>query len=164
MLQLERSIAFLILVLFLIYGHTAWFVMDALLPPILKFNPIWPSSFPKIISVLGVIVALGILLTAKGDVGEENELDITQWRTYDIKPAVLLLVFMALYAVGLRPLGFLVATPLFLFASSLILGEKRYGKLAVISFIAAFIIWNLVDTVLGIYLHPLPLFMMQAGG
>ena len=164
MLHLERSIAFLILVLFLIYGYTAWFVMDALLPPVLKFNPIWPSSFPKIISVLGVVIALGILLTAKGDVSEDNELDIKQWRSYDIKPVLLLLAFMTVYALTLRPLGFLIATPLFLFASSLVLGEKRYLKLAMISFIAAFIIWNLVDTVLGIYLHPLPLFMVPAGG
>ena len=46
----------------LIYGHTAFFGMDDLLPPILKRNPIWPSTFPKILSVVGVIAAITVLL------------------------------------------------------------------------------------------------------
>ena len=164
MLKLERYIALMIMVLFLIYGYTAWFVMDDLLPPILRFNPIWPSSFPKIISVIGVAISLMVIITAKGDKAADAELDINQWRTFNVKGVSLLLGLMVLYAIGLRPLGFLIATPLFLFMASFILGERQYVKMAMVSLIAATAIWSLVDSVLGIYLHPLPLILMNAGG
>ena len=46
-MALDRWIALIIALVFLIYGHTAFFGMDDLLPPILKRNPIWPSTFPE---------------------------------------------------------------------------------------------------------------------
>ena len=36
--------------------------MDGGLPPFMKFNPIWPSTFPKVLAVMGAVVALIILL------------------------------------------------------------------------------------------------------
>ena len=53
-MQLDRWIAFVILCISLIYGYSAFFVMDELLAQFLKRNPIWPSTFPKILSVLAV--------------------------------------------------------------------------------------------------------------
>ena len=61
-MALDRWIALIIALVFLIYGHTAFFGMDDLLPPILKRNPIWPSTFPKILSIVGVLAAITVLL------------------------------------------------------------------------------------------------------
>ena len=47
-MALDRWIALIIGLVFLIYGHTAFFGMDDLLPPILQRNPIWPSTFPTV--------------------------------------------------------------------------------------------------------------------
>ena len=67
-MALDRWIALVIALVFLIYGHTAFFGMDDLLPPILKRNPIWPSTFPKILSIVGVLAAITVLLNFQ----EEN--------------------------------------------------------------------------------------------
>ena len=57
-MALDRWLALFIALIFLIYGYTAFFQMDGLLPPILQRNPVWPSTFPKILSVIGVFGAL----------------------------------------------------------------------------------------------------------
>ena len=66
---------------------------------------------------------------------------------------------MILYALLLRNLGFLLSTFLFLFSGSFILGEKRIIRSLLITLIATFFIWYLVNTVLGIYLSPFPEFI-----
>ena len=84
-MALDRWIALIIALVFLIYGHTAFFGMDDLLPPILKRNPIWPSTFPKILSVVGVlaldpshsVVAAGT--TAGYQVGTFNGMYGVKW-------------------------------------------------------------------------------------
>ena len=52
-MALDRWIALILLGFCFIYGYTAWFTMDVGLAPFMKRNPIWPSTFPKILSVLG---------------------------------------------------------------------------------------------------------------
>ena len=54
-MTLDRWIAFVFLLFCLIYGYTAFFVMDDQLAPFLKNNPVWPSTFPKVLSVGGII-------------------------------------------------------------------------------------------------------------
>ena len=46
-MALDRWLALLIALIFLIYGYTAFFQMDGLLPPILQRNPVWPPHFQK---------------------------------------------------------------------------------------------------------------------
>jgi hypothetical protein len=60
-MALDRWIALILLGLCLAYGYTAWFTMDASLAPFMKRNPIWPSTFPKVLSILGTIACLIIL-------------------------------------------------------------------------------------------------------
>lgn len=156
-MALDRYIALIIAVIFLIYGYTAFFEMDGLLPPILKRNPIWPSTFPKILSVIGVFAALSVVINlekAGKQVGDD--LDITKWRKYKVMQALMLVGGMVLYALTLRSLGFLASTFLFLAVGSILLGERRFVRLVLITAIASYGIWYLVDTVLGIYMTPYP--------
>ena len=69
------------------------------------------------------------------------------------------LVAMALYAMALRPIGFIVATALFLSGGSFILGERRYLIMIPIALTGAFAIWYLVQEMLGIFLRPWPWFI-----
>lgn len=156
-MALDRWIAFFILLAFVIYGYTAFFTMDALLPPIMQRNPIWPSSFPKVLSIGGILTSL-IVLVGFEKSPNPNALDINYRRLteYKLGQAVALLILMTAYALVLRPVGFLAATFLFLSIGSLILGERRYLVIALVSAAATTGIWYLVNVVLGIFLNPLP--------
>ena len=67
---------------------------------------------------------------------------------------------MVLYALTLRPLGFFISTVGFLTLSAAILGERKFHILIPITTLAAFVIWYLVEQVLGIFLRPLPTFLI----
>ncbi|MEL6645412.1 MAG: tripartite tricarboxylate transporter TctB family protein [Pseudomonadota bacterium] len=159
-MALDRWIAFFLLLAFAIYGYTAFFMMDDLLPPIMQRNPIWPSSFPKVLAVGGIITAL-IVLSGFEKSSDPNAADINYRRLQDYKigQALALLGLMVVYALVLRPVGFLAATFLFLAIGSIILGERRYVVIAIVSATAAGGVWYLVNVVLGIFLTPLPAFL-----
>ena len=168
-MALDRWLAFVILLICLAYGYGAWFAMDDLLPPIMRRSPVWPSSFPKVLAIGGILLSLGILLGIEAKAGEKDaaEINPSRLKEYRLDQAVALLGLMVAYALLLRPLGFLAATFLFLSAGSLILGERRFVATTVVSAIAAGSVWYLVDAVLGIFLSPVPAFLasfLEGGG
>ncbi len=160
-MALDRWIALIILCICLVYGYAAFFTMDHLLPPFMQRNPIWPSTFPKILSVFGGLTALVILLGLEKGNGEEKAPEINYRRLTDYKlgQALSLLGLMVAYALLLRPLGFLASTTLFLVLSAFALGERKFHFLIPIALAAAGIVWYLVQEVLGIFLSPWPVFV-----
>ena len=160
-MALDRWIALALAAVFVIYGYTAYFGMDELLPPILQRNPIWPSTFPKILAGTGFLISIVVLLNLEKAPAAETtgELDIRNWRIYKTGQALALIILMFGYALLLRTLGFLAATFLFMTLGSLILGERRLMLVGTVGGLAAGICWYLVDKVLGIYLSPLPQFV-----
>jgi putative tricarboxylic transport membrane protein len=108
------------------------------------------------------LIALSILLGIEKPAKEETKLDIDYRRLQDYNSgqALLMLVMMVLYAFTLRPLGFFISTLGFLSLSSIILGERGFIKLLLITGSATFVIWYLVEQILGIFLRPLPTFLM----
>ena len=159
-MALDRWLALLIALIFLIYGFTAFFQMDGLLPPILQRNPVWPSTFPKILSVIGVIGAVAVLVNIeKSDKQSADDIDMSNWQRYKVFDALALIAGMIVYALTLRALGFLAATFLFLSLGAVLLGERRFLLLILVSGLASYGIWYLVDTVLGIYMTPYPAFL-----
>jgi putative tricarboxylic transport membrane protein len=159
-MALDRWIAVFFLLICLVYGYTAFFMMDGSLPPFMKRNPIWPSTFPKVLSILGMLTALAVLVTAKDDKEpDESAINYRRLGDYNIGQALFLMGLMVAYAVCLRPIGFLSATTLFLFIGGYLLGERRYHILIPVAAIASGTIWYLVQEVLGIFLRPLPWFI-----
>jgi putative tricarboxylic transport membrane protein len=68
-MALDRWVALVLLGICLAYGYTAWFMMDSAFPPIMKRLAVWPSSFPKVLSIAGIILSLIVLLgIEKGEV------------------------------------------------------------------------------------------------
>ena len=158
-MALDRWVALVLLGICLTYGYTAWFMMDGALPPIMKRLAVWPSSFPKVLSIAGIILSSIVVLgIEKGEV-KVGDIDYRRLHEYKLGQALALLGLMVAYAILLRPAGFLLATSGFLIGGSVILGERRWVVMIVVSAIATFGIWYLVQEVLGIFLRPLPFFM-----
>ena len=159
MMALDRWIALVLLGICIVYGYTAWFTMDENLAPFMRRNPIWPSTFPKVLSVLGIIASLVILSGLEKSEDKIGEIDHRRLMDYFLGQAVLLLGLMVLYALCLRPLGFLFSTSAFLIIGSFILGERKWHVMIPVALIATGSVWYLVQEVLGIFLRPLPLFL-----
>lgn len=158
-MKLEKWIAVLFLLLSLIYGYTA-FTYELL--PFEQNMSFLPNTMPMVLSVLGGILALILIFAPETapDGGEvQGNIDVTNLRQYKLGQAMALLVAMVVYALALRPIGFLAATVLFLFGGSYILGERRYLIMIPIAFIGASTIWYLVQEILGIFLRPWPWFI-----
>ena len=158
---LDRWIALIILMICLAYGYAAFFTMDSTLPPFMQRNPVWPSTFPKILSVIGALVALSIALGLEKNTGKgkEPDIDYTRLGDYKIGQALFLLGFMVAYALCLRPVGFLGSTMFFLIAGSVVLGERRLHIMIPVTAFVSGGIWYLVHEVLGIFLRPWPFFL-----
>ena len=158
-MTLDRWIAMILLGICLIYGYAAWFTMDADLAPFMRRNPIWPSTFPKILSVIGIFLSLIILMGFEKSEGKPGDIDYRRLGDYNVGQALILLGLMVAYALLLRPAGFLFSTFFFLFIGSFVLGERRWVPMIIVPVIATGAIWYLVQEVLGIFLRPLPMFM-----
>ncbi|MEL6920657.1 MAG: tripartite tricarboxylate transporter TctB family protein [Pseudomonadota bacterium] len=162
-MALDRWIALVILGVACAYGYAAFFTMDQLLPPFMQRNPVWPSTFPKVIAVLTTVTALIVVLgLEKPENSRDDDGSQSLVRTlggYDLKSAGLLLGLMVLYALALRPAGFLLSTVGFITLGGIVLGERRVQYLIPIAAVAAGVVWYLVEGVLGIFLRPLPFFL-----
>ena len=158
-MALDRWIALVLLGICLAYGYAAWFTMDDGLAPFMRRNPIWPSTFPKVLSILGIIATLTILLGFEKSEPKEADIDYRRLGDYHLWQALFLLGLMVVYALCLRPLGFLISTSAFLILGSFILGERKWHVMLPISIIATVAVWYLVQQVLGIYMRPLPGFL-----
>ncbi len=163
-MALDRWIALAFIALCCVYGFAAFFTMDDQLPPILRRNPVWPSTFPKILTVLGLVVGFTVLFTSKppaeGAPAKDGAIDLRRLGDYNIVQALALLALMVVYALTLRPLGFVGSTIGFLVIGAVILGERRFHILIPVTVIAAGSIWYLVQEVLGIFLRPWPFMFM----
>lgn len=158
-MALDRWIAFVLLSICLVYGYTAWFVMDLNLAPFMQRKPIWPSSFPKILSILGTGLSLVVLFGFEKREDSVGEIDYRRLTDYNLGQAILMLALMVAYALCLRSVGFLGSTTAFLIFGSFILGERKWHIMIPVSVLTSVAVWYLVQEVLGIFLRPLPFFM-----
>lgn len=154
-MTLERWLSLAFLAFCLAYGYAAFITMDAALPPFAKFSPVWPSSFPKILAAIGLVLAVG-QLTIWHKSEPVGDIDRRHLKQYDWMTTALIIALMAAYALLLRTFGFVLATVLFLVLSAVVLGERNWIRVALVALIGAFGIWYLVDPVLGIFLRPWP--------
>jgi putative tricarboxylic transport membrane protein len=161
-MHLDRWIALVFVLVCLLYGYAAFFTMDDLLPPFMLRNPVWPSTFPKVLSLAGVIcgmlVLLGMEKPAPGP-AKVPDIDYRRLTEYKLGQALMLLGLMVAYALTLRALGFLLSTFAFLTLGAALLGERRFTVLLPVAALATGSVWYLVQEVLGIFLSPLPRFL-----
>ncbi len=157
-MTLDRAIALFFLLICLVYGYSAWIIMDAQIAPFMARNPVWPSSFPKLLAVGGAFFAMLVLISPRTP-KEDPDIDLSRLGDYNFGQALALLGLMVAYALLLLPLGFLASTFFFLVLGSFVLGEHRWIAMILAAGIASFGIWYLVQELLGIFLRPLPAFL-----
>ncbi len=157
-MALDRWLALIILGICCVYGYTAWFLMDGSLAPFMRRNPVWPSTFPKILSIVCGLTALWVLVFQHAPPGKKTgEIDYRRLLEYKLQQAGGLIALMVSYALTLRPLGFLLSTALFLAVGAVVLGERKFHILVPVALLSSGLTWYLVAEVLGVYLRPLPI-------
>ena len=157
-MALDRWVAILVLAVSLAYGYAAYNY------PLLPFerNMVFlPNTLPMALSVLAVIVSLIIAVAPRmtKDPDSLGDVDLAQLRRFKIGQTLGLVGAMVLYALLLRPIGFLTATALFIAGTSIILGERKFQVLIPIAIVTSGVIWYLVQETLGIFMRPWPAFL-----
>ncbi|NKB60824.1 MAG: tripartite tricarboxylate transporter TctB family protein [Gammaproteobacteria bacterium] len=148
-MSLDRCIAIFFLVISLAYGYSA---LNYPLLPFERNMAFLPNTMPMVLGVLGAGLSLVILITPRS--ADANQENATTPELGHVVQAVLLLVAMVLFALALRPLGFILATSLFLVGCGVVLGERKFHLMIPIAAFSAFTIWYLVQEVLGIFMRP----------
>lgn len=108
-----------------------------------------PRTLPNFLAVAGV--GLSLLLVLFPPTQAEPQLAGLRWMRL-----VSFLALMSLYGLGIRPLGFVVATSLFLAGGFALLGERSWLKLLGVATGIAVLFWALMDLGLGVFIDPLP--------
>ena len=159
-MALDRWIAVFFLLLCAVYGYAAFTY------PLLPFErnaAFLPNTMPMVLSVLGGLLAVVILAAPKSQPDADGDvlgdINVAKLREYKTGQALSLVGAMILYALALRPVGFLAATTLFLVGTGWILGERKLRIMVPVALVGAGAVWFLVQEALGIYLRPLPGFM-----
>lgn len=159
-MTLDKAIAVVFLVVALIYGYAAF---NYPLLPFERNMSFLPNTLPTALAVIAIILALIIIVSpkAKPDANGDvlGDISIARLREYKLGQAVALLVAMVVYALALRPVGFIPATTLFLVGTGWILGERKLHVMIPVALIGSGLIWYLVQETLGIFLRPLPGFL-----
>jgi putative tricarboxylic transport membrane protein len=158
-MRLDRWIAVAILLFSLVYGYAAF---NYPLLPFERNMAFLPNTLPLALSALGVVVSLILIIaqpSAKDKEDQLGEIDFSRLRDYKIGQTLGLIAGMVAYAVLLRPIGFLAATALFLAGTGWVLGERKLHVMVPIACIASFVVWYLVQELLGIFLRPWPAFV-----
>lgn len=119
--------------------------------PFLQDAAFNPRTLPYVLAGLGIILSIIMLFQApKTDAG------IGSWKALSFGRAALLCLAMVVYGLGVRPLGFVFMTTLFLVAGFLIMGERNWKVIVGASFPIALFFWYLMDQILGISLQAMP--------
>jgi putative tricarboxylic transport membrane protein len=153
-MALDKWIAVIFLTVAVAYGYSAYTY------PLLPFerNMVFlPNTLPMALSVIAIILSLIVILAPKP--ATSDDIDLATLRGYKLGQAFMLVAAMVVYALALRPIGFLTGTVVFLVATGWILGERRLHIMIPVALLGAGVVWFLVQQALGIFLRPLPWFM-----
>ena len=165
MLNLEKFLALIILIVCILYAYTSFITMQANLLPFEKNMTVLPNSLPKVISIFGIIISTFLILKKEEHNSEDNISSINLKNVFNFYygKALGILLLMVIYTLFLRPVGFILSSVLFLFFASFILGERNFIKLSIICLLGTSIIWLLLEKVLGIYMRPFPYILQTLG-
>ncbi|MFG1490088.1 tripartite tricarboxylate transporter TctB family protein [Oceanospirillum sp. HFRX-1_2] len=133
-----------------------------------EYEPFTARTLPYVLSVLGTVLSLSLVISAlreqqqkKQENAQQQGLDLPQLQPalgYDWSTVIKLLAIMVIYAMGLKWMGFVIATTFFLFAGFWVLGERRKTILFGASLPFVMVFWFALTQLLDIYLAPGQLF------
>lgn len=123
------------------------------------FAPFNAQTLPNALTLIGLVLSVGLLVTASRD-----KADALKLSGYDFSLVAKLLGLVVIFGFALDWLGFFVATVLFLLGGYWLLGERRPKTLLVASLPFAAGIWLILTQLLDIYLAPGRVFSQLFGG
>lgn len=118
-----------------------------------EVEPFKPRTMPVALAAAGLLLCMIRILQLLRTTGAGARIRLTG---FDWGPAALLCVAMLGYGLLLNPLGFVIATTIFLAAGFLILGERRPPLLILMPFVFSLAFYLLMTRALGLYLAPGP--------
>ena len=135
-LNLEKIIALIVLIICIVYAYTSFVIMQANLLPFELNMTVLPNSLPKVISIFGIVISLFLILKKDEDIEKDegqSKIDLNNVLNFYYGKALCIIFLMVVYTLCLRPVGFILSSILFLFFSSFILGERKFIKLSLIN-------------------------------
>ena len=130
-----------------------------------EYEPFTARTLPFALSVLGAGLSFSLLISSLKKAREVSlDQPVLKFALgYDWSTVIKLLALMMFYALGLKWLGFIIATTVFLLGGYWVLGERRKKVLfgASLPFVVAF--WFMLTQLLDIYLAPGQLFSAFGG-
>ena len=109
-----------------------------------------PRTMPAALAVGGALLCLLRVVQCL----QHPDEDAVALGGFDWTRATLLCVVMIGYGLLFEPLGFVLATTLFLVAGFVILGERRVVVLALLPLLFTLLFWLVMTRLLGMYLAP----------
>ena len=109
------------------------------------------KGFPQFIAIclggLGVLLSLTAFMKIKREGNDPAKVDVK-----GIVLAALLVIAFALYVQLLKPLGYLIATPIFFFIFGAIYGDRKWLRLGITSVGFTIVVWLLFEKLFYIML------------
>lgn len=142
----DRIGAGLLLLFFMAYGLLS---QEIRLLPGQSGNVFNARTLPHFLTAVGVIGALWLFF--RSQLPSSGGLRTLNWGRFAGT-----LILMWCYGLALRPAGFLIATAAFLGPSFLLLGERRWRVMALVTVITTLCFWLLAYRGLNVFLPPWP--------
>lgn len=122
--------------------------------PFLQDAAFSPRTLPYVLAGLGIMLSLIMLFQApKDDPG------VGAWKALSFGRGALLCLAMIAYGFGVRPLGFVFMTTLFLIFGFMTMGERNWKIILGASLPISLFFWYLMDQIIGISLQAMPEFL-----
>lgn len=122
------------------------------IPVIANNATLTARSMPTFLAVLGTCLAMLLLTRRHPTPGTHSE-------KMNFKLGLLFLILMSAYGFAIRPVGFVLATIVFLYTGFWLLGERNRIKNLMIAVPLVAIFWWMMVELLGVYLPALPEFL-----
>lgn len=151
-LSKDRLGGLLLLAFSLAYG---WVSQDIRLLPFQAKAAFHARTMPEVLAVLAV--GLSVLIILFPGSADRPKFSGLNWPL-----GFAFLALMSAYGLLVRPLGFLLATSLFLMIGFALLGERKIWLLAIVAIPAVVAFWALMTMGLDVFIEPLPSFMKGA--
>ncbi|OOV86698.1 tripartite tricarboxylate transporter TctB family protein [Oceanospirillum linum] len=133
-----------------------------------EYEPFTASTLPYVLAVLGTVLSATLVINAwreqQKNSQEQAAPKLKPIQGYDWSTVAKLLAIMVIYAMGLKWMGFVIATTFFLFAGFWVLGERRKKILFGASLPFVLVFWFALTQLLDIYLAPGQLFALIGFG
>ncbi len=149
--------AIFFLILSLVYGLLAFRI------PVIDEEEVFTAqTLPHALAICGIVISALILFLPAATPGKKDKAS-EAFRGLNWGRVIQLAVLMIFYGVGLKWIGFIISTSLFLIGGYWILGERRIKILLLASVPLVLVFWILLTKLLGVYLSPGELFSFLGG-